>query len=52
MSHSCPNCNAAVEEALDWICWECGWEIGFTCWFCEQFNTGIINECQFCGCSH
>lgn len=51
MQKSCPNCGESVEKALEWICWECGWEIGFTCWFCDHFNKGVdIEKCSNCGC--
>lgn len=50
-SVACPNCCSMVEEDLDWICWECAWQIGITCWFCSHFNVGInVTKCSECGC--
>ncbi len=46
----CPNCHDIIEEDLDWICWECGYQIGFNCWFCDTFTKGIVEKCSYCGC--
>lgn len=47
----CANCHSElVEKSLDWICWECGWEVGFQCWFCDYFTKGIVEKCSRCGC--
>jgi hypothetical protein len=50
-TRDCPNCHHIVEESMDWICWECGWEIGKICWYCNFFNKGIDStRCGHCDC--